>query len=218
MKCTSKVCEEGTCQRLEGCDLIEGTPECTFRRDQVAAGGYSIITWSGRYLDFWDPRMSQICIEDIAHALSKLCRFNGHCSKFYSVAQHSVLVSEIVPDEFKMAALLHDATEAYACDIPRPLKKLLPDYRTVYDKVEKAVIGYFMHKGVLKSPEIPDEVHKADLILLCTEKRDITCGQFHNWSDVYGVEPLKKKIKPVLPARACQMFLNRYEELLKKVC
>jgi hypothetical protein len=76
---------------------------------------------------FWplDPRPEDFDIKEIASALGKACRYAGHCFGFYSVAEHSVLVSQIVPPEFALTALMHDATEAYLVDIPRPLKPYL---------------------------------------------------------------------------------------------
>jgi len=95
------------------------------------------LTASGKR--FWplDPRPEDICIEDIAHALSHICRFGGHVREPYSVAQHSVIVSMIVKPENALYGLLHDAAEAYAGDMVRPLKRGMPAYRSI----ESAVSG-----------------------------------------------------------------------------
>ena len=87
-----------------------------------------IRTYTGKYLDVFNPDPEQICIEDIAHALANQCRFSGHTRTFYSVVQHSVMVARRVPDRFKLQALMHDASEAYMLDIPTPIKLKLPDY------------------------------------------------------------------------------------------
>jgi len=90
-----------------------------------------ILTRTGRRFDLLAPKADQVSTLDIAHALSQLCRFNGHTSRHYSVAQHSLLVASIVPAEHQLAALLHDATEAYVGDMTRPLKALLPDFSAI---------------------------------------------------------------------------------------
>jgi len=86
-------------------------------------------TYTGKRYYPVDPRADEVDIIDIAHALSMLCRFGGHCNRFYSVAEHSVCVSHLVPREHALLGLLHDATEAYVCDVPRPLKLSLPEYK-----------------------------------------------------------------------------------------
>lgn len=100
-----------------------------------------LLTYSGREFDLIDPQPDMIDLIDIAHGLANECRFSGQCRFYYSVAQHSVLVSQNVPPEFAFEALMHDASEAYLKDIPRPLKQLLPDYRAIEQRVE-AVIRY----------------------------------------------------------------------------
>lgn len=83
--------------------------------------------YAGKKIDLLKPTLDMIDIQSIAAALSKICRFNGHINDFYSVAQHSVLVSMLAPRELQRAALLHDAAEAYLGDVIKPLKILLGD-------------------------------------------------------------------------------------------
>lgn len=85
-------------------------------------------------IDLIDPHPHMIDIEDIAMALSNICRFGGHCRQHYNVAQHSVFVCALAPDHLKKEALLHDASEAYVGDVIKPLKVMLGD---VYEKVEE---------------------------------------------------------------------------------
>lgn len=103
----------------------------------VTRGGDWIQTFTGR--QYWplDPRADEVDIADIAHALSLLCRFTGHCERFYSVAEHSVHVSFVVDApgiarQLVLHALLHDAAEAYCNDIARPVKRSI----TGYDEIE----------------------------------------------------------------------------------
>lgn len=83
----------------------------------------TMITYTGKVFDFDSPSDGPVCLEDIAHALGMLCRFNGHIRRFYSVAQHSVLVSKLVDPRYALLALFHDAAEAYVGDMVSPLKR-----------------------------------------------------------------------------------------------
>lgn len=128
-----------------------------------------ITTWSGREFNFLSPEPTDILIEDIAHALSLQCRFNGHCTKFYSVAEHSVEVCKMVesmgePVEVVMTALLHDAAEAYIGDIVSPVKKYLHDYVALERILEQAIANKFS----LEFP-FPEAVHRADKEVLKIE-------------------------------------------------
>lgn len=136
------------------------------------------LTSSGRR--FWpaDPRVDDICIGDIAHALSLQTRFGGHSLAFYSVAQHSVLVSRLSAPENALAGLLHDATEAYLQDIIRPLKREL---RAVYKPLETAwaqAIGLVFGLGD-RLANLPKDVHDADRAVLVAEHRDLMAQSPH---------------------------------------
>lgn len=172
-----------------------------------------ILTQGGRYIDFIAVDDNDYDVEDIAHALANLGRFTGHTRSFYSVAQHSVLASRIVPEEDALAALLHDASEAYLGDVAKPLKELLPDYRAIEERLERALFAQF---GV--PYPLPASVKRADRILLATEKRDLmpahdrSCGS-DDWALIAGIEPLAERIVPLPPWAAKQLFLARIDEL-----
>ena len=170
--------------------------------------GPTIMLRSGEYFDLEDPDSSVFDIEDIAHALSNICRYTGHCTDFYSVAQHSVLVSYAVPSEDALAGLLHDAPEAFVGDVSKPLKILLPDYKEVERRVELAVFRRF---GL--PDELPATVKHADRVLLRTEQRDLMNADEHTWLFTGGVYPLERRIVPLPPREAKAEFLERYREL-----
>lgn len=170
--------------------------------------GPTIMTQSGNYFDLLDPESCVFDIHDIAHALSNICRYTGHCADFYSVAQHSVLVSYAVPPEDALAGLLHDAPEAFVGDVSKPLKILLPDYKEVERRVELAVFRRF---GL--PDELPATVKYADRVVLRTEQRDLMNADEHLWTFAQGALPLEKRIVAMPPREAKAAFLQRYNEL-----
>lgn len=123
-----------------------------------------IQTFTGRRFDVFDPNPDHIHLLDIAVALGNTCRFSGHVPYHYSVGQHSLLMSRVVPPAVAMEALLHDAAEAYMGDVPRPIKQGLQDYNAVMEMVETAVAMRF---GLVYP--WPDEIHAADMRMVITE-------------------------------------------------
>ncbi|OZI09210.1 hypothetical protein BWI93_05235 [Siphonobacter sp. BAB-5385] len=103
-----------------------------------------IRTYTGKYVNVFEPDPETICIEDIAHALSNMPRFGGHLPEFYSVAQHSIRCAQLVPDHLKLSALMHDASEAYLMDLPRPIKKNLGNFG--YAETEERLMGVIAQK------------------------------------------------------------------------
>jgi hypothetical protein len=99
----------------------------------------TIKTISGHYINVFDPDPETIDIIDIAHSLSQTPRWGGHLKHFYSVAQHSIKVCENLPDNLKLEGLLHDATEAYIGDIPKPIKRGMPDYNLIEKNLDVAI-------------------------------------------------------------------------------
>ena len=169
-----------------------------------------ILTSSGRRFDYADPQPHMIELGDIAQALSKESRFNGHTQGFYSVAQHSFIASFIVPKARALEALLHDGTEAYMKDLPRPLKLLLPDYQAIEQAVDRAIRNKFGLPQTLSA-----EVKRADLIMLATERRDLMPPDDAPWAVLAGVEPLKEPLMVWPIAFTADCFYQRALDLLR---
>ena len=165
-----------------------------------------IQTFTGRKLFPLDPDPDALDVRDIAHALSLHCRFNGHCRVFYSVAEHSVRVSRQLTDADALWGLLHDASEAYLSDVPKPLKKDLPEYQGA----EKHLMRVIAERFGLTWP-IPNAVHEADMVLLMTERRDLVGEPVDDWG--IDAAPLTERIEPLSPLDAEEAFLARYAEL-----
>lgn len=152
-------------------------------------------------MNVFEPTLDMICIEDIAHALSNQCRFGGHLPEFYSVAQHSFICSQKVGDEYKLQALLHDASEAYLLDIPRPIKQRLRNYKEIEEKLMTLIGEKFGVKYPLEKP-----VKQIDNELLEFE-----------WNHIMLKKPLADSFVCWSPAYSKERFLNRYAELRKIV-
>ncbi|EDU0435162.1 HD family hydrolase [Salmonella enterica] len=168
-----------------------------------------IQTLSGKQFDYLSATIDDIDIEDIAVALSNICRFSGHLPEFYSVAQHSVLCSQLVSPEFAFEALMHDAAEAYCQDIPAPLKALLPDYREIEKRTDQLI--RFKFGLPLEEASV---VKYADLTMLATERRDLDIDDSIHWVILEGIPPTDLfEISPLRPGQAFGMFMERFKEL-----
>lgn len=168
-------------------------------------GGW-MQTFSGK--QFWpmDPHVDDIDIRDIAHSLSMQCRYNGHSLRYYSVAEHSVYVSRYVSGHLALEGLLHDAAEAYLCDIPRPLKPHLTNYRETEERLERVIATHFG----LKYPFHPD-IKRVDSAILGDEKEALMSTEPEPWYLPY--EALGVKIEGWMPQEAEKRFLERYRAL-----
>jgi len=176
---------------------------------QSIAADHRIMMHSGRLFDLANPEASEITVEDIAHGLAHTCRYAGQCDGFFSVAEHSVLVSQIVPHS-KLAALFHDAAEAFIGDMSAPLKQLLPAYREIEKKIERAI---FERLGI--EWPVPTDVKRADYSVMAAEQQVLMPAGTNEWLGDMSVLPANIEIRRLDPARAKALFLERYAELTK---
>lgn len=163
-------------------------------------------TFSGKIVDIHRPTADMFCIEDIAAGLSKICRFGGQCLYFYSVAQHSIIVAAMAPEEYKLEALMHDAAEAYLGDVIKPLKNIIGDsYCQVEERFEKAIQSAFNLKPdwyqVIKP--IDNKVLELEAELLLFNNSDLWCER---------MEELELSTQLLRPELAYTEFINQYHE------
>jgi len=171
-----------------------------------------ITTYSGIKFGFVDIDKSLIYIGDIAHALSNICRFGGHTKEFYSVAEHSVLVSRNVSKEAAIYGLMHDAGEAYLMDIPRPIKQFAPKLERLEQKLLNAIVEKY---NIPINKKIIEEVKDADNRILEAEGA-VVFQQTPTWWNSEGIDPrnangeLVLSVKCLPPKDAKELFLIRF--------
>lgn len=175
-----------------------------------------IETSSGKAFYPYNPAAEQIDINDIAHAISQLCRFGGHSKQFYSVAQHSILVSKYLRDNgespvIQLYGLLHDATEGYMVDLPTPIKQLLPDYRAAEDRLHDIIweaLGLQKPTEeewkVVKNADIQFQNYEATILLPVA-----------SWAD--KTVKLDYELKEELISDVKAEFLSLYHQLMRIV-
>lgn len=186
---------------FDGIDFAPGEPPRT---------GDFMQTFTGRQYWPMDPRPHEVHIEDIAHSLAMQARYAGHCIKFYSVAEHSVLIARHLAakhaPEVALAGLLHDAPEAYCVDIPRPLKPYLTNYKEIEQKNWLAIAARFQ-----LDRELPAEVHDADNRIIADELVNLVPMP---WHARYVGQELGVKLRYWSPEKAETEFLATFEALM----
>jgi uncharacterized protein len=165
-------------------------------------------TYTGRRFYPLAARVEDIDPIDIAHALGLICRYGGHVDRFYSVAEHCILMSQAVEPGHAAWALLHDATEAYVGDMVRPLKHHMPEYRDVEDRLMAVIAERFGLAGVTMPPEVKD----ADNRILLTERAALMSRTRHAWQQD-DLEPLPVVVREYSPREAADAYLARMIEL-----
>lgn len=167
-----------------------------------------MATFTGKAFYPLAPDPEQIDIRDIAHALSMACRYGGHVKRFYSVAEHSVLISRAVPAPYALHGLLHDATEAYLGDMIRPLKKMMPEYRAAEDLLEQVIMKKFSLGRVM-----PPIVKEMDLRIVQDERAVLMEPTSQPWTALDGIEPIGVNAVGLSPDEAELLFLDRFRYL-----
>lgn len=170
--------------------------------------GRFIQTYLGN--KFWplDPREEEVHLADIAHALSNQCRFSGHTSHFYSVAQHCILTSTLCTPENALASLMHDASEAYLVDVPRPIKPALPEYLPIEAKIMEVIAKKFGFAWPLC-----DDVRNADNIMLHVEKNALMKPLDWSQDTLPDLPKYVPTIVQLTPKQAEELFLLTYYNL-----
>jgi len=166
-----------------------------------------IETYTGKKFYPQKPDYRDIDIADVAHSLSNKCRYSGATYRFYSVAQHSVHVCEFVPNEYKLEALLHDASEAYFPDVPYPIKPFLKELMVYEEALQRAIA----HRFNLDFPW-PAIIRKVDREIVVDEARCLMHTGGVEWRE--GRTGFAKAIIPWEPRDAERAFLDKFSECL----
>lgn len=183
--------------------------------EQTGREGGWMQTYTGRQFFPLDPRAEDIYIEDIAHALSQICRYGGHTDRIYTVAEHSVLLTRhfIGLGETDLArwALMHDSAEAYVGDMIRPIKQQMPGFAAV----ENRILAVIAERVGLPGSTIPAEVNEADARILLDERKAFLRKPAGRW-DVDDLAPLG--VTPIgwAPGVAKRIFRDTFRELFPK--
>jgi 5'-deoxynucleotidase YfbR-like HD superfamily hydrolase len=167
-------------------------------------------TFTGRKVFPLNLLPEDVCLADIAHALSMQCRFSGHVREFYSVAQHSVLVSVYCDPAYALLGLLHDASEAYLMDLPRPLKHspFFAFYREQEAAAMAAILNHF-DPFCMWPPHLQPSIKEADDRMLATEARDLMAPLHPEWRSLKA--PYTRRVVSWSPEEAEIAFLRRFK-------
>lgn len=180
--------------------------------------GNFIITYMGKQFYPLDPQPEDYLLEDIAHSLSKMCRFGGHSEYFYSVAQHSVLCATKAREDgrstlFQLWMLFHDLSEAYLGDMTRPLKEMLPEYVEIEELVQG--VGWDAFEIPQPTDEDWKEIKYYDNLLLYNEIKAIKVNH-PAWNSVLPDDFDHVPVYEISMAEAKSWFITTATELLEK--
>lgn len=188
------------------CNIEKPTCDCLQPVVAPRAGDW-MQTYSGR--QYWplDPRAEDVAIWDIAAALGKLCRFSGHSRRFYSVAEHCVLLarSSACPPALRLVALMHDASEAYVTDVIRPIKPYLGGYAEIEDRNMRAIAQRFGFTWPM-----PAIVKDLDNRMLAAERDQVMASPPAPWA--IDCPPLDVELQLWTPDRATAEFVDAFLE------
>ena len=168
---------------------------------------------SGIRFDLLRPQPEQVRLDDIAHSLSRLCRFAGHVESFYCVAQHCLLMDQLEP-QIGLHCLLHDAAETYLSDVPAPVKGLFP----AFQEVERNILEVIYAALGVAQPTADEAaaVHRSDLRIRATEAVQLCdAGALSSWPDLEGIQPYRIRIQPEPPGAVQTAYRNRLDGYLK---
>ena len=186
------------------------TKKMTFNGGSAKDGGY-FTTYTGKKYNPIHPTLNMVCIEDVARSLSNICRFGGHVQTFYSVAQHSVHVSELCNTADAKEGLLHDAPEGYIGDMVRPLKytDAMTPFREIEEINEKVIVEKFKLQSIM-----PPSVKYADNVTVVAEALRLFTPHPQWALDALKKNPHPFKLTEIWsPDEARSRFMNRYLEL-----
>lgn len=174
----------------------------------------------GDVLNLDEPSIASIDIRDIASHLGKTARFNGGTDRFYSVAEHCIWVSNLVPDQFALEGLLHDAAEAYLGDVIRPLKvgTMFDEYRAMERRLDLVIADRF---GLIYGEAgWPIQVDAVDKLIVKQESVNLRPWLYENKFKSIIPAPFDKVVGRITmgPAEAEAEFLRRYEEVVDRDC
>lgn len=193
---------------VPGHGVAHAHPGCPLHDPDEEPRGDWMQTYTGRAFYPMAAKVDDIDPLDIGHALSLLCRYGGHVSRYYSVAEHCVLMSRAVAPENQLWALLHDATEAYLGDMIRPLKLALPAYREAEDRLMAVICDRF---GL--AHECPPEVKHADRRILRDERDALMAPPPLPWAFIENVSALGVDVQGWHPTVAEFLYMDRLAEL-----
>jgi len=167
------------------------------------------MTRTGRKFNVFEPDINVINIEDIAHALSMLTRFNGHLINYYSIAEHCYHISYLVPERYQLAALLHDAAEAYLSDLPSPIKAMFPEYKLIEHDVLSTIFKHYQVR------DWSDDIWMWDKALAMKEAKDGGLDNTQFNEDYQHLPIVHSKLWFWDQHIAKRVFLERFSELTK---